>query len=298
MYHVPVMLQPCLEGLNIQPNGTYVDVTFGGGGHSKAILEQLGEKGRLFAFDQDPDAVQNVPNDKRFTLIQQNFRYLDRFLTAYGASKVDGILADLGISSHQIDVPERGFSHRYDAPLDMRMNTSVGKTAADILNTYEESALADVLWQYGELNNSRKLASGIILARSFKPIATTTDLKNALAFAEPRVGQSQYWGKIFQALRIEVNNELDVLKDFLQQSTKCLAQNGRLVVMSYHSLEDRLVKNFINSGNFKGELEKDLYGNVKKPLNAITRKVVVADEDEINRNNRARSAKLRIAEMI
>ena len=298
MYHVPVMLQPCLEGLNIQPNGTYVDVTFGGGGHSKAILEQLGEKGRLFAFDQDPDAVQNVPNDKRFTLIQQNFRYLDRFLTAYGASKVDGILADLGISSHQIDVPERGFSHRYDATLDMRMNTSVGKTAADILNTYEESALADVLWQYGELNNSRKLASGIILARSFKPIATTTDLKNALAFAEPRVGQSQYWGKIFQALRIEVNNELDVLKDFLQQSTKCLAQNGRLVVMSYHSLEDRLVKNFINSGNFKGELEKDLYGNVKKPLNAITRKVVVADEDEINRNNRARSAKLRIAEMI
>ncbi|WP_080058673.1 16S rRNA (cytosine(1402)-N(4))-methyltransferase RsmH [Spirosoma aerolatum] len=298
-YHEPVLLQACIDGLNLQPNGTYVDVTFGGGGHSRAILQQL-EGGRLFGFDQDPDARTNAQalNDPRLTFVAANFRNIKRYLRLYKAEQVDGILADLGISSHQIDTPERGFSTRFDADLDMRMNQHADRTARDVVNTYPEADLHRILGMYGEITNARTAASAIVSARSNRPLKTVNDLKAALQRLVPRGKENKYFAQVFQALRIEVNEELQVLEEFLEQVPEILKPGGRLVVMSYHSLEDRLVKNFINKGKFQGEVEKDLFGNEIKPLQSVTRKPVEATPDEIARNPRARSAKLRIAEKI
>ncbi len=296
-YHEPVMLDECLEGLDIKPKGKYVDVTFGGGGHSKAILERL-TTGKLYAFDQDDDAIAQAPEDERLVMVNHNFRFMKNFLRYHNAIPVQGILADLGISSHQIDVAERGFSHRFDAELDMRMNRSSGLSARDVLNEYDEGALQRLFSQYGELRNARQVTAAIIAARARKPLVMISDLKQAVARCTPAREESKFLSQLFQALRIEVNGELEALKRFLHQSVDVLDQGGRLVIMSYHSLEDRLVKNFINSGNFEGELTKDLYGNSVTPLKAISKKVVVAGEDELNRNPRARSAKLRIAEKL
>ncbi|MBN8821650.1 MULTISPECIES: 16S rRNA (cytosine(1402)-N(4))-methyltransferase RsmH [unclassified Spirosoma] len=298
-YHEPVLLQACINGLNLQANGTYVDVTFGGGGHSRAILQQL-EGGRLFGFDQDPDARANAQalNDPRLTFVAANFRNIKRYLRLYKAEQVDGILADLGISSHQIDTPERGFSTRFDADLDMRMNQHADRTARDVVNTYPEADLHRILGMYGEITNARTAASAIVSARSNRPLKTVNDLKAALQRLAPRGKENKYFAQVFQALRIEVNEELQVLEEFLEQVPEILKPGGRLVVMSYHSLEDRLVKNFINKGKFQGEVEKDLFGNEIKPLQSVTRKPVEATPDEIARNPRARSAKLRIAEKI
>ena len=298
-YHEPVLLQACINGLNLQANGTYVDVTFGGGGHSRAILQQL-EGGRLFGFDQDPDARANAQalNDPRLTFVAANFRNIKRYLRLYKAEQVDGILADLGISSHQIDTPERGFSTRFDADLDMRMNQHADRTARDVVNTYPEADLHRILGMYGEITNARTAASAIVSARSNRPLKTVNDLKAALQRLAPRGKENKYFAQVFQALRIEVNEELQVLEEFLEQVPEILKPGGRMVVMSYHSLEDRLVKNFINKGKFQGEVEKDLFGNEIKPLQSVTRKPVEATPDEIARNPRARSAKLRIAEKI
>lgn len=296
-YHVPVMLAECLEGLNIRPAGTYVDVTFGGGGHSRAILEKLDKNGKLLGFDQDDDALANVPEDARFTLANHNFRYLKRFLRYHKMLPADGLLADLGISSHQIDVPERGFAHRFDAELDMRMNKEAALTAANIVNEYEVKELSRVLKEYAELKNAWAIANHLVNVRVKGPVETTGQLKTALEKFAPRGQESKFFSQVFQALRIEVNGELDALKEMLEQSTEVLAAGGRLVVMSYHSLEDRLVKNFINSGNFEGELQKDMYGNVERPFKAIG-KVITASEEEVLENPRARSAKLRIAERV
>ncbi|QJW88057.1 16S rRNA (cytosine(1402)-N(4))-methyltransferase RsmH [Spirosoma taeanense] len=298
-YHEPVLLQPCIDGLNLQPGGTYVDITFGGGGHSRAILNQL-EGGRLFGFDQDADARANAQaiNDPRLTFVASNFRNLKRYLRLYKAEQVDGILADLGISSHQIDTPARGFSTRYDADLDMRMNQQADKTARQVVNEYSEADLHRILGMYGEITNARTAAGAIISARSNRPLKTVNDLKAALQRYAPRGKENKYFAQVFQALRIEVNEELQALEEFLEQVPDVLKPGGRLVVMSYHSLEDRLVKNFINKGKFQGEVEKDLFGNEIKPLRSVTRKPIEATPDEIARNPRARSAKLRIAEKI
>lgn len=297
-YHNPVLLAECLDGLNIQPNGTYVDVTFGGGGHSRAILERLGPGGRLLAFDQDADARANAAlfDDKRLTFVAANFRNLKRYLRLYGFREVDGILADLGISSHQIDTPERGFSTRYDADLDMRMNQQADRTAANVINQADAETLHKILGMYGEITNARTAANAIDSARANRPILTVNDLKAVLQRYAPRGKENKYFAQVFQALRIEVNEELSVLEEFLVQVPEVLASGGRLVVMAYHSLEDRLVKNFIGKGKFSGEVEKDLFGNEIKPLRALTRKPIEATDDEIARNPRARSAKLRIAE--
>jgi 16S rRNA (cytosine1402-N4)-methyltransferase len=295
-YHNPVLLNDCMEGLNIHPDGVYVDVTFGGGGHSREILKRLGNSGRLIAFDQDADATQNAIDDPRFTLVQQNFRYMKNFLKLYKALPVDGILADLGVSSHQFDVPDRGFSTRFEADLDMRMDTGAELTAAGILNEYPERDLANLFRSYGEVQNAGKLAFIIVRERVKQKITRVTEFKQAIASCIPRGKENQYLAQVFQALRIEVNNELDVLKEFLMQSVDVLKGNGRLVVISYHSLEDRLVKNYINKGKFEGEAEKDFFGNVLKPLDAINKKLIVPGADEIQINNRARSAKLRVAE--
>lgn len=303
-YHQPVLLQACIDGLNLQPGGTYVDITFGGGGHSREILNQLKpgahSTGRLFGFDQDADARANAQaiNDPRLTFIAANFRYIKRYLRLYKTEQVDGVLADLGISSHQIDTPERGFSTRFDADLDMRMNQNADRTARQVVNSYPEAELHRILGMYGEITNARTVAGAIVSARSNRPLNTVNDLKNSLQRYAPRGKGNKFFAQVFQALRIEVNEELTALEEFLEQVPDILKPGGRLVVMSYHSLEDRLVKNFINKGKFQGEVEKDLFGNDLKPLRAITRKPVEATPDEIAWNPRARSAKLRIAEKI
>ncbi|MBS1527606.1 MAG: 16S rRNA (cytosine(1402)-N(4))-methyltransferase RsmH [Bacteroidetes bacterium] len=294
-YHTPVMLKECIDGLNIRPDGTYVDVTFGGGGHSREIMKRLGKNGRLLAFDQDADARQNLIDDERFEFVDQNFRYLKNFCRLHNAIPVNGILADLGVSSFQFDQAERGFSIRFDAELDMRMNQADKLTAKDVVNTYSEADLHRILGIYGEIQNARSLARTIVTARLNAPINTVADLKNVIALLIPRGKENKYLAQVFQALRIEVNQELEALKDFLIQSAEVLVSGGRLVVMSYHSLEDRLVKNFIAKGKFSGEVEKDIYGNDKKPFDAISRGAITASDDEIKNNNRARSAKLRIA---
>jgi 16S rRNA (cytosine1402-N4)-methyltransferase len=294
-YHVPVMLKECIEGLDIRPSGTYVDVTFGGGGHSREILKHLGEGGRLVAFDQDADAQQNLIADGRFEFVDQNFRYLKNFLRLHNAIPVDGILADLGVSSFQFDQAERGFSTRYDAELDMRMNRASGLGAKEVIGTYSEAELHRILGIYGEIKNAKSLARTIVTARLNAPVNTIADLKNAIIGLVPRGKENKYLAQVFQALRIEVNQELEALKEFLVQSADALASGGRLVVMSYHSLEDRLVKNFIAKGKFSGEVEKDFYGNDQRPFEPVSRGAITASEDEIKKNNRARSAKLRIA---
>ncbi|WP_461451004.1 16S rRNA (cytosine(1402)-N(4))-methyltransferase RsmH [Mucilaginibacter sp.] len=295
IYHVPVMLKQCIEGLNIKPDGTYIDVTFGGGGHSREIMKHLGEDGRLLAFDQDADAQQNIIADDRFTFIDQNFRYIKNFTRLHGAIPVDGVLADLGVSSYQFDQPERGFSIRFDAELDMRMNQASGISAKEVVNTYSEADLHRIFGVYGEIQNAKSLANTIVVARLSAPIVTVADLKNAISARIPKGKENKYLAQVFQALRIEVNQELEALKDFLVQSADILISGGRLVVMSYHSLEDRLVKNFIAKGKFSGEVEKDFFGNDQKPLEAVSRGAITASEEEIKLNNRARSAKLRIA---
>ena len=298
MYHIPVMLSECLEGLHIKPNGIIVDATFGGGGHSKAILKQLGKKGKLVAFDQDAAAQNNLPpTDERFIFIDQNFEFIKNHLQYQGLIPVDGVLVDLGVSSHQFDTDERGFSFRFDeAELDMRMDKNNPLTAIAVLNNYSETQLADVFYQYGELKNSRHLAKQILNTRTAKKIITVGDLKKTLEKFAPKFKDYKFWAQVFQALRIEVNRELEVLKILLTQSKDILKTNGRLVIMSYHSLEDRLVKNFINSGNFNGEQEKDFYGNIMRPFNPISRKAITPGADELEKNPRSRSAKLRIAE--
>ncbi|TZF81315.1 16S rRNA (cytosine(1402)-N(4))-methyltransferase RsmH [Pedobacter sp. BS3] len=297
-YHTPVMLRECMDALAIKPDGVYVDVTFGGGGHSREILKHLNKSGRLLAFDQDADAQKNIPNDDRLTFIDQNFRYLKNNCRLHGAPTVNGILADLGVSSHQFDQPERGFSIRFDAGLDMRMDQSATLTAAGIVNTYPEKELHRLFGEYGEIQNARSLAKTVVTARLNKPIDTVADLKSAIAGLIPKGKENKYLAQVFQALRIEVNQELAALQEFLQQSVEILKQGGRLVVMSYHSLEDRLVKNFMAKGKFRGEVEKDFYGNEIKPLKVVSRKAITASAEEIKQNNRARSAKLRIAEKI
>ncbi len=297
-YHIPVLLQESLEGMNIQPKGIYVDVTFGGGGHSREILNRLASEGHLFGFDQDADAEQNIPNNPRFTFVRSNFRYLYNFMRYHQvAGKIDGLLADLGVSSHHFDDQERGFSFRFDGLLDMRMNTRAGKTAADILNTYPEEELANVFYLYGELKVSRKLAATIVKARAEKPIKTIGEL---LEVVKPFVGkdkEKKFLAQVFQALRIEVNDEMRALKEMLCGTLKVLKPRSRLVVITYHSLEDRLVKNFLKAGNFEGKAEKDFFGNVKSPFRLVNNKVIVPSDEEIERNPRSRSAKLRIAEL-
>jgi 16S rRNA (cytosine1402-N4)-methyltransferase len=289
------MLNECIEGLNIRPQGTYVDVTFGGGGHSRGILKHLDDSGKLLAFDQDADAKQNFIDDERFIFVDQNFRFLKNFCRLHHAIPVDGILADLGVSSYQFDQAERGFSIRFDAELDMRMDQSSTLTAKEIVNTYPEGELHRIFGIYGEIQNAKSLANTVVTSRLTAPIVTVADLKNAISARIPRGKENKYLAQVFQALRIEVNQELEALKDFLIQSADVLVSGGRLVVMSYHSLEDRLVKNFIAKGKFSGEVEKDLYGNDNKPFDAVSRGAITASEDEISKNNRARSAKLRIA---
>ena len=296
-YHKPVMLKECIAALNINPEGTYVDVTFGGGGHSLAILENL-RGGRLIAFDQDEDAKQQAEliQSRSFTFCQANFMYMKKYLKLNGVTHVNGILADLGISSHQIDSPGRGFSTRFDGPLDMRMDQHAKTSAADLLNTYSEADLHKILGMYGEIKNARTAAKMIVQQRVTKPFSRTEDLKAALQPIAPRGKEFKYFAQVFQALRIEVNTEMKALEDFLHQCGEVMATGGRLVVMSYHSLEDRMVKNFIKTGKVFGEVEKDFYGNENKPFEAVTRKPVEASEEEVESNNRARSAKLRVAE--
>lgn len=287
-----------MEGLAIKPDGIYVDVTFGGGGHSREILKQLGPDGRLFAFDQDPDALENTIDDERFQLIHQNFRFIKNNLKFAGVPQVDGVLADLGISSHQIDDASRGFSTRFDADLDMRMGQSGDLDAKRIVNEYSEEELHRIFGMYGEIINAKTLAKAIVGARLLLPIVTIEELKAIAIKVAPKRKENKYYAQLFQALRIEVNKELEALEAFLQQSVDVLKPGGRLVVMSYHSLEDRLVKNFIQKGKFRGEVEKDFYGNEIKPFKAISRKVIVATDEEIEKNARARSAKLRVAERL
>jgi 16S rRNA (cytosine1402-N4)-methyltransferase len=297
-YHQPVMLEQCIEGLNIKPDGTYVDVTFGGGGHSRAILDQLSSKGKLIAFDQDNDAIKNLPDDGRVIFINHNFRFLKNFLQYYNIEKIDGLLADLGVSSHHFDIAERGFSFRQEAALDMRMNRNASLTAAEVVNEYSEETLRNIFYQYGELKEAGKLARAIVKSRQLKTFETTTQLSEALQVFTPRNGEHKFLAKVFQALRIEVNHEMESLRRLLEQSAEVLNPEGRLVVITYHSLEDRLVKNFIKAGNFDGKITRDLYGNYEAPFAAVYRNVIVPDEKETEENNRARSAKLRVAEKV
>lgn len=293
---MPVMLAECIEGLNIRENGVYVDATFGGGGHSRAIMEHLGADGRLYAFDQDADALQNAIADSRFTLIHENFRNLKAFLRLHGVRRIDGLLADLGVSSHQFDEAERGFSTRLDGELDMRLDQRQELSAKDLVNSMEESDLRRLFALYGELPNAGSVAKAIASARKDGEIGTTFQLKEAVARCLPRGKENKFLAMIFQALRIEVNGELEALRMMLSQATEILNPGGRLVVMSYHSLEDRLVKNLMKTGNFEGELQKDFYGNILGPYRLVSRKAVTASEEELQANNRSRSAKLRIAE--
>ncbi len=294
MYHNPVMPEEVLQGLSIEPGGTYVDATFGGGGHAKAILEHL-DRGKLIAFDQDDEAQQNLPDDPRMIFVNHNFRFMKNFLRWHDCIPVDGILADLGVSSHQIDASERGFSTRFDGPLDMRMNQGAKTTAAEILNSYPVEKLADLFFFYGELRNARQIASAIVKQRATNTLQTTEQLSGLLKPMAPRGKEMKFLAQAFQALRIEVNGELEALKEFLIQCTDVVKPGGRLVVIAYHSLEDRLVKNFIRSGNFEGSIEKDLYGNYSTAFRPMS-KVVTASEKEIKENSRARSARLRIAQ--
>lgn len=294
-YHQPVMAPECLEGLAIREEGIYVDVTYGGGGHSRLIIEQLGDKGRLYGFDQDEDAKANALKDERFTFVAANFRYLKRFLKLHGVKAVDGILADLGVSSHQFDEASRGFSYRFDHELDMRMNVHEEITAAKVVNEYSADYLQQMFSKYGEVRNARTLAQRIVEQRAVRPIATINDL---LAVVEPLIrGQRhRYLAQVFQAIRIEVNEEVPALEELLEQSLEVLRPGGRLVVISYHSIEDRLVKNFLKTGNIEGRVDKDFFGNIYRPFKLITRKALVPTPEELERNSRARSAKLRIAE--
>lgn len=297
-YHVPVLLQECIDGLNIKPNGVYVDVTFGGGGHSREILSKLGKDGILIAFDQDPDAQRNKIEDPRFLFVDQNFAFLKNNLRLLGYRQVDGILADLGVSSHQFNEPERGFSTRFESTLDMRMDKQGKLTAADVLNTYTEEKLHRIFGIYGEVKNAKSLARSVVTYRAGSPILTLADFKAAAGAHIPKGKENKYMAQVFQALRIEVNAEIDVLESFLLQSAEVLNTGGRLVVMSYHSLEDRPVKNFIAKGKIRGEADKDFFGNEEKPFKVITRKAVIAEEEELERNSRSRSAKLRIGEKL
>ncbi len=296
-YHVPVMLTECMEGLSIRPDGVYVDLTFGGGGHSKEILRLLGEKGHLYSFDQDADAERNVPDDSRFTFVYSNFRFLKRWMRYYGVEAVDGILADLGVSGHHFDEAERGFSFRFDGDLDMRMNQRASMTAADVLNTYSAEKLASIFYMYGELKNGRKLAAVIEKRRQERPFKSISEFLEVLRPMFGREREKKEITKVFQALRIEVNREMSALEEMLGATAEVLRPGGRLVVMSYHSLEDRMVKNFIKAGNIAGTVEQDFYGNVNAPFRNVG-KLIVPSEEEIARNPRSRSAKLRIAERI
>ena len=295
-YHTPVLLQESIDGLDIKPDGVYVDVTFGGGGHSKEILRRLGKDGHLYSFDQDEDAEGNIVDDPRFTFVRSNFRYLRNWMRYYDIDHIDGLLADLGVSSHHFDDETRGFSFRFDAPLDMRMNKRAGMTAAEILNTYSEEQLSDILYIYGELKNARKMAAAIVKARGDKPIQTTGDLMNITEKLFQREREKKEMAKMFQALRIEVNHEMDALKEMLNGATEVLREGGRLSVITYHSLEDRIVKNFIKAGNAEGKVRQDFFGRSEAPFRAVTNKVIVPDDEEQERNPRSRSAKLRVAE--
>lgn len=297
-YHVPVLLQESIDGLNIQPGGVYVDVTFGGGGHSREILSRLKNSGHLYGFDQDADAEQNIMDDKRFTFVRSNFRYLENWMRYYEVDHVDGLLADLGVSSHHFDDGERGFSLRFDAPLDMRMNKRGGMTAADVVNSYDEERLADVFFLYGELRGARRIASTLVSARKSKPIATTGDLLELTGKLFQRDREKKEQTKLFQALRIEVNHEMDALKEMLNGAKDLLGEGGRLSVITYHSLEDRIVKNMMKAGNVEGKIKQDFFGRIEAPFRLINNKVIVPSEEEQQQNPRSRSAKLRIAEKI
>ena len=298
VYHIPALLNECLEGLNISPNGTYVDVTFGGGGHSRGIIENLGEGGRLFSFDQDSDAEKNIIDDKRFTFVKSNFRFLKNFMQYHNVDEVDGIIADLGVSFHHFDEADRGFSFRFDGKLDMRMNRRGGKSASEIINRYPEDKIADILYYYGEMRNARRIASAIVKRRENKSIETTSDFLSVIKDLVNPKQEKKELAQIFQALRIEVNDEMASLKTMLMQSAKILKPGGRMVVLTYHSLEDRIVKDFFKFGNFEGKAEKDFFGRVIAPLKQVNNKVIIPSEEEIERNPRSRSAKLRIAEKL
>ena len=295
-YHIPVLLEEAIAEMAIRPDGTYCDLTFGGGGHSRHILSQLGDKGQLYSFDQDRDTLQNAPDDERFHYVESNFRFLRGALRLRGVTEVDGILADLGVSSHHFDELGRGFSFRGDAPLDMRMNQRGGRTAADVVNSYDAEQLGRILREYGELDTTWKIASCIVREREKAPITTTAQLVEAVAPCTPKRDEKKFLTKLFQALRIEVNGEMEALKMALEQSLKVLRPGGRLVVISYHSLEDRLVKNFMRSGNFDGKVEQDFFGRATAPFEVITRKAIVPSAEEVERNPRSRSAKMRVAE--
>ena len=295
-YHIPVLLMPSVDGMNIRPDGIYADMTFGGGGHSREILSRLGDGGRLLSFDQDEDAERNIVDNPHFTFVRSNFRYLKNFLRYHGIEQVDGILADLGVSSHHFDDSERGFSFRGDGPLDMRMNKRAGITAADVVNNYSEERLADIFYLYGELKNSRKIASVLAKARAVQPINTIGEFLEVIKPLFGREREKKELAKVFQALRIEVNHEMEALKEMLCATAEVLRPGGRLVVITYHSLEDRLVKNMMKTGNVEGKMEKDFFGNVETPFRLVNNKVIVPSDEEIAENPRSRSAKLRIAE--
>jgi len=295
-YHVPVLLYESIDGLDIRPSGTYVDVTFGGGGHSREILRRLGKDGHLFGFDQDGDSERNIPEgDGRFTFVRSNFRYLRNWMRYHGVESVDGVLADLGVSSHHFDDESRGFSFRFDSPLDMRMNKQASITAADVVNSYSEQQLADILYLYGELRQSRRLAAAIVKARAIRPLLTTTQLVNTVTPLLPREREKKEVTKVFQALRIEVNHEMEALSEMLAAATDLLASGGRLSVITYHSLEDRIVKNMMKAGNVTGTIEQDFFGRTQAPLRPLSNKVITPGEEELNANPRSRSAKLRVA---
>lgn len=295
-YHVPVLLNESINGLDIKPDGIYVDVTFGGGGHSREILRHLGPNGHLYSFDQDADAEQNIVNDDRFTFVRSNFRYLCNWMRYYGIDHIDGLLADLGVSSHHFDDETRGFSFRFDAPLDMRMNKRAGTTAADILNNYAESQLADIFYLYGEMKSARRIAAAIVKARTAHPIVTTSDLTTVIEPLMRSEREKKDMARLYQALRIEVNHEMDALRDMLLGATRMLGKGGRLSVITYHSLEDRLVKNVMKAGNVEGKIEQDFFGRINSPFRLVNNKVITPCDEELQNNPRSRSAKLRIAE--
>ena len=297
-YHVPVLLNESIDGLNIKSDGIYVDVTFGGGGHSREILRRLGPKGRLYGFDQDSDAEGNIPDDERFTFVRSNFRYLKNWMRYYEVEKIDGLLADLGVSSHHFDDETRGFSFRWDSPLDMRMNKRAGVTAADFINKAEEEKIADVLYLYGEIRQARRIASQIVKARSEKPLLTTGDLLKVVQPLMPYNREKKDLARVFQALRIEINHEMDALKEMLLAASEVLAEGGRLSVITYHSLEDRIVKNVMKAGNVEGKIEQDFYGRISSPFRSVNSKVIVPSDQEQQTNPRSRSAKLRVAERV
>ncbi len=298
VYHVPVLLKESVDGLAIRPDGIYVDVTFGGGGHSKEILQRLGKKGHLYSFDQDADAERNIPGDERFTFVRSNFRYLRNWMRYYGVEQIDGLLADLGVSSHHLDDETRGFSFRFDAALDMRMNTKGGTTAAEIVNKADEQKLADIFYLYGELKSARRIAAAIVKARTAKPIVTTHDLLHVTEHLFQREHEKKDAARMFQALRIEVNHEMDALKEMLLAATDLIKPGGRLSVITYHSLEDRIVKNVMKAGNTEGKIQQDFYGRIDTPFKAVNGKVIVPNNEEQEENPRSRSAKLRIAEKV